>query len=142
MEGRSYGNGVSDFSSHSVSAQDGRLAPARAAREVLTDRGEVKRMVRLALEDGGHYVLLCAHAYPYKLVAARAAAIRGALRRARMDIVDDQVWFRDADWIAEWVNRYPSVAVWVKQRTQREPSGRSGPGLTGRPDLSTRTPAG
>ena len=35
-----------------------------------------------------------------------------------MDIVDDQVWFRDADWIAEWVNRYPSVAVWVKQRTQ------------------------
>ena len=96
----------------------GELAPARAGREVLTDRGEVKRMVRLALQDGGHYVLLCAHAYPYKLVAARAAAIRGALRRARMDIVDDQVWFRDADWIAEWVNRYPSVAVWVKQRTQ------------------------
>ena len=35
-----------------------------------------------------------------------------------MKIVDEQVWFRDADWIAEWVNRYPSVVVWVKQRTQ------------------------
>ena len=96
----------------------GKLAPVQAAREVLPDRGEVKPMVRLALEAGGHYVLLCAHAYPYKLVAARAAAIRGALRRAGLKIDDEQVSFRDADWIAEWVNRYPSVAVWVKRRTQ------------------------
>ena len=96
----------------------GKLAPARAAREVLTARGEVKPMVRSALEDGGHYVLLCARAYPYKQVASRAAAIRDALRRAGMEIGDEQVWFRDADWIAAWVNRYPSVAAWVKQRTQ------------------------
>ena len=96
----------------------GKLAPARAAREVLTARGEVKPMVRSALEDGGHYVLLCARAYPYKQVASRAAAIRDALRRAGMGIGDEQVWFRDADWIAAWVNRYPSVAAWVKQRTQ------------------------
>ena len=96
----------------------GKLAPARAAREVLTDRGEVKPMVRSALEDGGHYVLLCARAYPYKQVASRAAAIRDALRGAGMEIGDEQVWFRDADWIAAWVNRYPSVAAWVKQRTQ------------------------
>ena len=47
------------------------------AREVLTDRGELKPMLRSALEVGGHYVLLCAHAYPYKLVAgASEAAIR------------------------------------------------------------------
>ena len=40
----------------------GKLSPVRAAREVLTDRGEVKPMVRSALNAGGHYVLLCAHA--------------------------------------------------------------------------------
>ena len=96
----------------------GELRPERAAREVLTTRGEVKPMVRSALEDGGHYVLLCAHAYPYKYVARRAAAIRDALLRAGVEIGDEQVWFRDADWIAAWVNRYPSLAAWVKQRTQ------------------------
>ena len=35
-----------------------------------------------------------------------------------MDINDEQVAFRSADWIVGWVNHHPSVAAWVKQETR------------------------
>ena len=98
--------------------KSGPIGPKQAGGEVLTTRGEVKPMVRSALRNGAHYVLLCAHRYNQKEIARRVAAIRDALRGAGMQIDDEQVWFRAAEWIASWVNRYPSVAVWVKQQTQ------------------------
>ena len=96
----------------------GKIPPAAAGRDVLTREGEVKDMVRSVLEAGGHYVMLSAHPYAQKGIEARKTRIRGALRSAGMTIDDDQVHFRDADQIAEWVNRYPSVAIWVKEQTQ------------------------
>ena len=98
--------------------KSGKISRAMARRDVLTKSGAVKDMVRSNLESGGHYVMLCAHRYVQKDVKARETGIREALRDAGLTIDDDQVHFRDADQIAMWVNRHPSVAIWVKEQTQ------------------------
>ncbi|TIT90290.1 MAG: hypothetical protein E5W55_22685, partial [Mesorhizobium sp.] len=90
---------------------------------MLTSGGEVKSMVRDALEKGGCYIMACGHSYENKLVKARAESIRNALEKAGLKIRPEQVQFRDADQIASWVNVLPSVAAWVLEQTQ--------PGLVG-----------
>ena len=99
----------------------GKVAPADAALEVAGRNGEVKPMVRSALEARGHYLLLCAHPYTYQQIEARENRIREAIRDAGLEIDETQVKFCDADWVASWVNRHPSVVAWVKQVTQRGP---------------------
>ncbi len=89
-----------------------------AEREVLTKSGEIKPMIHSILEKGGNYIILCAHSYVQKQINHIESSIREVLRDANIDIVDNQVDFRDADQIASWTNRYPSVATWVKQWTQ------------------------
>ena len=106
----------SRFSQFQVKA--GQVAPAAAACDVVSRSGEVKPMVRSALKAGGHYIMLCAHPYTHKQINRRENSIRAALRDAGMELDDSQVDFRDADQVADWVNRYPSVAAWVKQWTQ------------------------
>ncbi len=96
----------------------GKILPARAGKDVLTKAGEVKDMVRPVLESGGHYIMFCAHCYTKQDIEIREARIRKTLRDAGMVIDDGQIQFRDADQIADWANRYPSVAVWVKEQTQ------------------------
>ena len=95
----------------------GNISPSQAGKEV-TKKGAVKDMVRSALADGGRYIMLCAHSYTPTQIDVRRARIREALRDAGMTIHDDQVDFRDADQIALWANRHPSVAVWVKEQTE------------------------
>ena len=101
----------------------GRIGPSAAVKDVLTKSGAVKDMVRVALEQGGSYLMLCAHSYPQKQIGKRQKCILDAIRSAGLSIEDEQVAFRDADQIADWVNRHPSVASWVLERTQ--------PGLVG-----------
>ena len=96
----------------------GKILPTAAGRELLTKEGEVKDMVRSVLEAGGHYVMLSTHPFARKSIEARKTRIRETLRGAGITVDDDQVHFRDADQIATWVNRHPSVAIWVKEQTQ------------------------
>ena len=96
----------------------GKISPAAAGREILTREGEVKDMVRSVLEAGGHYAMLSVHPCTQKGIEARETRIREALRGAGMTVDDGRIHFRDADQIAAWVNRHPSVAVWVKEQTQ------------------------
>ena len=96
----------------------GKVSPARAGKDVLTKKGDVKDMVRSALEDGGHYIMLCAYPYVRQGINTRADRIREKLRGAGLTIDNRQIEFRGADQIARWVNRYPAVAMWVKEQTQ------------------------
>ena len=96
----------------------GSIGPKAAEREVLTKEGTAKDMVRRALELGGCYIMLCGHSYVQRQIEEREHSIRDALRGARLTIDDAQVDFRDADQIAEWANHHPSVATWLKERTQ------------------------
>ena len=96
----------------------GKISPAVAGRDVLKSTGAVKEMVCSVLEDGGHYIMLCAHAYVQKQIGARESRIREAFHTAGLTIDDKQVQFRDAGQIANWVNHHPPVAIWVKEQTQ------------------------
>ena len=93
----------------------GSVIPKAAARDVIATGGAVKSMVRAALDDGGHYIMLSAHSYTQQQIQARKDRIRQALRRSGFTIDDDQVDFRDADQIASWTNHHPSVALWVRE---------------------------
>ena len=97
----------------------GKISRTTARREALTKKGTVKAMVRSALKDGGHYIMLCAHCYVHQEIQYREDRIREAIRGAGMTINDDQVDFWDADQIAAWVNCYPPVATWVKEQAGR-----------------------
>ena len=101
----------------------GQIFPAEAGRDVLTEGGKVKQMVRQVVADGGHYRMLCPHPYTQKQIEARETKIREVLRKAGMTLDDDQIDFRDGDQIASWVNHHPSVASWLLEHVQ--------PGLRG-----------
>ena len=101
----------------------GQIFPAEAGRDVLTEGGTVKQMVRQVVADGGHYRMLCPHPYTQKQIEARETKIREVLRKAGMTLDDDQIDFRDGDQIASWVNHHPSVASWLLEHVQ--------PGLRG-----------
>jgi DNA-binding transcriptional regulator YiaG len=101
----------------------GEISPGEAGADVLTPKGEVKSMVRDALEKGGCYIMACGHSYENKLIKSRAESIRKALAKAGLSVAPEQVQFRDADQIASWVNVLPPVAAWVLEQTQ--------PGLVG-----------
>ena len=93
----------------------GPISPARAAKDVLTRKGEVKPMVRSALEQDANYIMLCSHRYPQRLVKKRRQAIKDALTTAGLRVSGDLVRFWDGDQIAAWVNHHPSVALWVRE---------------------------
>ena len=101
----------------------GAISPAEAGADVITPGGEVKLMVRDALEKGGCYIMACNQSYENKLVKVRAENIRKALAKAGLSVKPEQVQFRDADQIASWVNVLPPVAAWLLEQTQ--------PGLVG-----------
>lgn len=96
----------------------GSIGPKAAGRAVLTKGGAVKDRVRSAVEAGGSYIMLCGHSYVQDQIEDREHPIREALRGTGLTIDDRQVGFRDADQIADWVNHHPSVATWLKERTQ------------------------
>ena len=98
--------------------KSGKISPTAAAQEVVTKDGTIKPMVRSILEQGGNYILLCAVPYVQQQIRDRMKCIRNAILIANIEIEDSQVDFRDASQIAAWVNRYPPVAIWLKQLTQ------------------------
>ena len=98
--------------------KSGSMGRSAAGKEILNKDGSVKGMVRSFLQQGGHYIVLCAHPYNSKQVQERENSIRRALREAGMAISDGQVLFKDATQIADWVNHRPAVAVWLKEQIQ------------------------
>lgn len=96
----------------------GSIGPKAAGRAVLTEGGAVKDRVRSAVEAGGCYIMLCGHSYVQEQIEDRERPIRETLRGADLIIDDAQIDFRDADQIADWANHHPSVATWLKERTQ------------------------
>lgn len=96
----------------------GSISPGEAGANVLTPSGDVKPMVRDALEKGGCYIMLCGRSYENKLIKTRVERIRQSLSKGGLAIGPEYVQFRDADQIASWVNVLPPVAAWVLEQTQ------------------------
>ena len=93
----------------------GKISPARAGEDVLTNEPEVKTMVRSVLERGGNYIMLCAQPYNQRQVEARQRGICDALTKAGLSVPDHLIGFWEATQIAAWVNTHQSVALWVRE---------------------------
>ena len=98
--------------------KSGDLRPSTIGAEVLTPSGVIKPMVRTFLKAGGCYIMLFSRAYSRESVENREAALRDALRGAGLDVPDDQIVVYDAKRTADWTNRHPSVAAWLKEMRQ------------------------
>ncbi len=93
----------------------GKISPARAGKDVLTNEAEVKTMVRSVLERGGNYIMLCVQPYNQRQVEARQRGICDALAKAGLSVLDHLIGFWEANQIAAWVNTHQSVALWVRE---------------------------
>lgn len=96
----------------------GHITPAKAAKEVLTKDGDLKGMVRTALEAGAHYVLLCTTSLTAKKGQDIADRVRGSVQSAGLPIVPEQIHVQDAGQLAAWTNNYPAIAARLMERTR------------------------
>ena len=96
----------------------GKIPPNAAGPEVLTGKGQVKPMVRDVLGAGGYYIMLSNCPFTRNATKVREEHILKSLCDAGLTVNEGQVLFRDADWVATWANRHPSVATWVKELTR------------------------
>ncbi|MCY3821499.1 MAG: hypothetical protein OXH52_19460 [Gammaproteobacteria bacterium] len=101
----------------------GDITPARAAKEVLTKDGSLKEMVRIALEAGAHYVLLCTQSLTAKKAQNIEKKIRESVRGVGLCVVRERIHVRDADQLAAWTNNYPALVAWLKERTRSTSTG-------------------
>ena len=98
--------------------KSGSIGKSAAGQEVLSKDRSVKGMVSSFLQSGGYYIVLCTSSYSQKEIQEREESIRLAVREAGLTIADEQVQFREAGQIADWVNHHPAVALWLKEQTQ------------------------
>ena len=96
----------------------GKVYPGKLRNEVLTKERLAKDLVAEMLRSGGNYILLCSNPYTQNKIQLRIEAMHAALIDAGLNIEVEKVDFRDADQIAEWVNFYPSVATWVREKVR------------------------
>ncbi len=94
------------------------VTASRAAKDVLTSKGDLEPTIRELLESGGNYIMICNRPYTRKAVGERELAVRNAITAQGVTIKPSQVVFRDADQIAAWANEHPQVATWVLEQTQ------------------------
>ena len=101
----------------------GNVTSARAAKEVLTKKGDIKKMVRTALEADAHYVLLCTKSLTAKQAQDIRDGIRKSVRQAGLPVANERIHIRDADQLAKWTNSYPAIVARLKERTRSNATG-------------------
>ncbi len=98
-------------------AKAGPMSPSAAVQDVLAANGDIRDALRAGLARGGYYIMFCGHPYNRKQIREREDRLRATVRNAGVAIAAEQVRFWDAGQIAEWATSYPSVVVWIKERT-------------------------
>lgn len=98
--------------------KSGELTAAKAGKEVLTKDGNIKPMVRTALEAGAHYVLLCTSSLTSQKARSIARKLCDSIRANGLPIDPSRIQVRDADQVAAWLSHYPANVVKLKERTR------------------------
>ncbi|MCY3883974.1 MAG: type II toxin-antitoxin system MqsA family antitoxin [Gammaproteobacteria bacterium] len=98
--------------------KSGSIKPSRATQEVIASSGDVKEMISSALNAGAHYVLICTRRYNQKEIEEREQRIHDALTVGGKQPEHGRIRFWDAGLLAQWVNHYPAVAIWLMELTQ------------------------
>ena len=98
--------------------KSGEITAAKARKEILTKDGQIKPMVRDALEAGAIYVLFCTCSLTAQKARAIAAALHESIHGAGLKVDPSRIRVRDADQVAAWINHYPPIVVRLKERTR------------------------
>lgn len=77
-----------------------------------------KPSIQTALEQGGHYLLLCADSYSHSQIEWRVRAIHEAFESAGISAAKNQKRFLDGSQTTDWVNAHRSSAIWVKEQSE------------------------
>lgn len=93
-----------------------KITPSQAAKEVVTSKNKVKPMIQSLLAQGGHYILLCAHAYNQSLIEKRRESICDKINAVGTPVSIDRIRFWGADQVAMWANTHLSVALWISEK--------------------------
>jgi len=90
------------------------MPPSKVSGEML-DRGVLKPAIRELLTRGGAYVLVSSKdSCTEKMLVQRVAAMRKVVGDAGLP-ADVALDFLGADRIADWTNRHPGVALWLRE---------------------------
>jgi len=90
------------------------MPPSKVSGEML-DRGMLKPAIRELLTRGGAYVMVSAKdSCTEKMLAQRVAAMHKVVGDAGLP-ADVALDFFGADRIADWTNRHPGVALWLRE---------------------------
>ncbi len=76
----------------------------------------MKPVIQSLLEQGGNYILLCAHPYNQLALQKREERIRTAISETGFSVQNDQILFWGADQITMWANTHPSVSLWIREK--------------------------
>lgn len=96
---------------------------ATAIRAEMRPKGRLREVISALANEGGSYIIVSAQGSTAdKPLQERKSAMRRALGRLKTasQLHTD---FYDRDRIAAWVNQYPGVAAWVRERAGRQTSG-------------------
>ena len=96
----------------------GEVSLAKAGKEVLDSRKQLKPMIREVLEKGGFYIMLCSRDYSKKAIQDREGGILENIRKHLPEIEETRVQFRDSGQIAAWVASRPPAALWLLKKTR------------------------
>src|SRR5437867_2818014 len=102
--------------------------PAAAIRAEMRPNGVLRDVIRELADASGAYVIVSAQG---SVADKPLVGRRQAMREALSDLPNAaqlHTDFYDRDRIATWVNQYPGIAAWVRNRVGRPLSGWSGIG--------------
>lgn len=100
----------------SIQIKASQISPSEAARDITDRDGKVEAAIAETLKVGGCYLLLCSRPYTKNKIELRERSMQAAAQS--LSPSPNQLRFYDADRLADWVNRHPSVATWVLEQTQ------------------------
>ena len=88
------------------------LSPKQCIKEIYNTKTELKPALKNVIKKKGAYILCSTQPLSGVHVQAREEALRGELSKAGYDSKQFVIKFYDANKIADWLNQYPSLAVW------------------------------
>ncbi|MCZ0932348.1 MAG: HipA N-terminal domain-containing protein, partial [Oligoflexia bacterium] len=88
------------------------LSPKECKKEILDKDQKLKPALEKVIKKRGAYILCSTHLVSGVYLTAREEAIYEEIKKAGYDPDLIQIKFYSADKIANWLNKFPSLAVW------------------------------
>ena len=88
------------------------ISPAECKKEIIDPKGQLKPALQKTIKNKGAYILCSNHILSGVYLTAREEAIYEQIKNVAYDPKLIQIKFYDANIIANWLNHFPSLAVW------------------------------